>query len=81
MRRPYPLLGSSSYGGRYDGWCHEAVAEGYGVSVRTVAKWVQRCWHRRIDERSMSAQRQLDSAHIARGRQPITIPSGGNWRV
>lgn len=26
----------------YDGWRYQAVAEGYGVSVRTVAKWVQR---------------------------------------
>ena len=25
-----------------DGWRYQAVAEGYGVSVRTVAKWVQR---------------------------------------
>ena len=43
MRRPRPLLGSSSCGGRVDdGWRYQAVAEGYGVSVRTVAKWVQR---------------------------------------
>ena len=27
----------------YDGWRYQAVAEGYGVSARTVAKWVQRC--------------------------------------
>ena len=25
-----------------DGWRYQAVADGYGVSVRTVAKWVQR---------------------------------------
>ncbi len=26
----------------FDKWAHDAVAEGYGVSVRTVAKWVRR---------------------------------------
>ena len=26
----------------YDGWRYQAVAAGYGVSARTVAKWVQR---------------------------------------
>ena len=34
---------------------------------------------RRIGEQSLSVQRQLDSAHIARGRQPITIPS--RWEL
>jgi transposase InsO family protein len=27
---------------QFDRWSYQAVAEGYGVSVRTVAKWVQR---------------------------------------
>ena len=27
---------------QFDRWSYQAVAEGYGVSVRTVATWVQR---------------------------------------
>ena len=54
-----------------DGWRYQAVAEGYGVSVRTVAKWVQRFRQLGAAGLEDGSSRPQQTPHIT---SPVRVP-------
>ena len=65
-----------------DGWRYQAVAEGYGVSVRTVAKWVQR--FRQLGAAGLEGrviQAPADAAHHLASPGDVHSPVAGAARL
>ena len=64
-----------------DGWRYQAVAEGYGVSVRTVAKWVQR--FRQLGAAGLEEviQAPADAAHHLASPGDVHSPVAGAARL